>query len=106
MMHRIIISYLIFATFFTACGLNFKRGNGNVEVREFEVEEFHKIYVGGNYNLTLIPADKNQVVIETDENLFRYINIESFDESLNINNVHKLKSTEGIFSKARTIVGT
>ena len=97
MMYRIIVSSLIFVTIFIACDLNFKRGNGNIEVREFEVEEFHKIYVGGNYNLTLIPAKKNRVVIETDENLFRYINVESFDESLNINNVHKLKGSEGIF---------
>lgn len=97
MKYRTILSYLILVIFFTACGLDFKRGNGNIEVKEFELEAFHKIYVGGNYNLTMIPAKRNRVIIKTDENLFRYINVENYEESLNINNVHKLKSSDGIF---------
>lgn len=95
-MVRQAIYILLFSFVFSGCGLNFKRGNGRIESREYDLSDFDKIYVGGNYNLTLIPSDKNQAVIETDENLFRHINIEVFDRSLNINNVHNLKGSRGI----------
>jgi hypothetical protein len=82
---------------FSQCGLNFKKGNGDLDEVEFEIEDFDKIYVGGNYELRLIPAMDSRVVIETDENLLRYINVEQHQNALNINNVHKLRSSEGIF---------
>lgn len=90
-------AYLFLLILIASCELNFKRGNGKIEISEYDIDTFHKVYVGGNYDVTLIPSKKNQVVIETDENLFRYINVENQEEALNINNVHKLKSSEGIF---------
>jgi len=81
----------------SSCSLNFKKGNGNIETREFELTAFNKVYIGGNYNATLIPSQQNRVVIETDENLFKYINVEQYENALNINNVHRLKSSRGIF---------
>lgn len=97
MMYRPAIIIVVISLFLGTCGLNFKRGNGNIETTEFETGNFQKIYVGGNYELKMIPAKVCRVVIETDENLFRYINVEHYEETLNINNVHNLKSSRGIF---------
>lgn len=95
-MYRIFVVFLLISAFFANCGLNFKRGNGEIEISEFEIEGFHKIYVGGNYDLTLIPSNQCRVVIQTDENLLDYINVEEYEGALNINNVHRLKSSNGI----------
>jgi hypothetical protein len=97
MMYRSAIIIVVISLFLGTCGLNFKRGNGNIETTEYEIGNFKKIYVGGNYELKMIPAKACRVVIETDENLFRYINVEHYEETLNINNVHNLKSSRGIF---------
>jgi hypothetical protein len=97
MMYRSAIIIVVISLFFGTCSLDFKRGNGNMETSEFEIESFRKIYVGGNYELKMIPAKVCRVVIETDENLLRYINVEQHEETLNINNVHNLKSSRGIF---------
>jgi len=84
------------AFFFLSCNLNVKRGNGNITTKEIDFENFSKISIGGNYNVTLIRSEKSKVIIETDENLLAFINTELHDEALNINNVHNLNSTEGI----------
>ena len=94
-----IILILFWLSIVSGCGFNFKKGNGNIDIYEQELDDFSRVYVGGNYEVLLIPSQTNNVIIETDENLFRYINIENFDNTLNINNVHRLKSTEGIFIK-------
>ena len=79
-----------------ACVFNYKRGNGDIDVREIKVENFERINIGGNYDVTLIKSDDTRVVIETDVNLQDYINTELYNKTLNINNVHNLKSTDGI----------
>jgi hypothetical protein len=96
-MYRTTLIIAVISLFLSQCGLNFKRGNGDIDTTEYEVADFQKIYVGGNYELKLIPAKQCRVVIETDENLLRYINVEHYENTLNINNVHNLKSSRGIF---------
>ncbi|MCK5103338.1 MAG: DUF2807 domain-containing protein [Cyclobacteriaceae bacterium] len=86
----------ILTLFFQSCSLNIKRGNGNIEIYEIEIKNFNKINIGGNYDVSLIKSDDTKVIIETDENLLPYINTELFEQSLNINNVHNLKSSDGI----------
>lgn len=85
----------ILSLLFHSCSLNIKRGNGNIEIQEIELDKFNTVNIGGNYDVTLIKSNENKVIIETDENLFPYINTEVFNQSLNINSVHQLKSTEG-----------
>ncbi len=96
-MYKSAIWFFLFPVFFAGCGLDFKRGNGNIDFQEYELGSFEKIYIGGNYEVKLFPSDDNKVVIKTDENLFRYINVETYENALNINNVHNLKSSDGIF---------
>jgi len=97
MMIRSILIYILVLSQISGCGLDFKRGDGQIETEEIEIGDFHKIYIGGNYDLVMIPARENRVIIETDENLLHYINVEHYGEALNINNIHKLKSSRGIF---------
>jgi hypothetical protein len=78
------------------CDLNFKSGNGNIEEMQTDVQSFDEVHIGGNFNVTLIPSDKNTVLISADENLMKYINVEVHNNSLNINTVHNLKSSKGI----------
>ncbi|NJN28128.1 MAG: DUF2807 domain-containing protein [Cyclobacteriaceae bacterium] len=82
--------------FYTSCDINLKRGNGNITSREVEVEAFEHMSIGGNYNVVLIRSDESKVVLSTDENLLRYINVEARDGKLSINNVHNLNGTDGI----------
>lgn len=96
---RTFTFYLIFLTIagtMMSCGLNFKSGNGIIEETETAVEPFDKVNLGGNFDVALIPSDKNSVVIRGDENLLKFINVEVHNESLNINTIHNLKSSEGI----------
>ena len=90
----VIISFIIL--FFSSCNLNYKKGNGNIEKVEISVDDFQRVNIGGIYNVVLIQSDENKVTIETDENLQDFINTEVFNTTLNINNVHNLKSSEGI----------
>ncbi len=78
------------------CQFNYKRGNGNIETSELMVEDFNQLNVGGIYDVELIPGKKPLVIIETDENLIPYINVEVYNDVLNINNVQNLKSSYGI----------
>jgi hypothetical protein len=88
--------FLVLVLTFYQCDLDLKRGNGQIEVQEYEVGEFNELLVGGNYELVLIEARRSKVLIETDANLFRYINVENTDGTLHINNVHNLKGSDGI----------
>jgi len=81
---------------FHGCSLNIKRGNGHIEIEEIELNHFSQISIGGNYDVMLIKSEDSKVIIKTDENLLTYINTELFDQTLNINNIHNLKSSEGI----------
>ncbi len=80
----------------SSCNLEFKRGNGNIEINVTDINKFESLSIGGNYEVILIKDDDNKVIIETDNNLHDFINIEVFNGTLNINNIHQLKSSEGI----------
>ena len=82
--------------FLQRCNINVKRGNGNIVTQEIELDNFSRVSVGGNYNVTLLGSEEPRVIIETDENLLAFINTELYDQTLNINNVHSLKGTQGI----------
>lgn len=81
---------------FQHCHFNYKRGNGIIEKEEIEIDAFEKVSIGGNYNVTLIQSEHTKVIIETDENLLSFINTELHNNTLNINNVHNLKGSQGI----------
>ena len=83
---------------FTSChlGLNIKRGNGNVVSVQKDIAPFTSLDFGGNYTVNLEHGDRPSMTIKTDENLLEYINVESYNDKLYINNMHTLSGTEGI----------
>ena len=93
---RLIVFICLSVSFLSGCQLNFKRGNGNIQKEVIEVDDFSKVSIGGNYEVRLTKAEYPGVTIETDENLLPYINIEVYNGTLNINNVHNLKGSRGI----------
>lgn len=95
----VIALFCIQSLCFQNCSLNLKKGNGVINVNEIETSAFNKISIGGNYDVILIKSEFNKVIIETDENLLPFINTEVFSQTLNVNNIHNLKSTDGIWIK-------
>lgn len=89
-----ILSLLVLLA--SSCNLDFKRGNGDIEINVTDLNRFENVSIGGNYNVILIKSNDYKVMVETDINLHDFINIEVFNGTLNINNIHQLKSSEGI----------
>ena len=78
------------------CDIGLINGNGKITTLDIPCNSFQSVSIGGNYNLELIPSKSEMVLIETDDNLFKYINVEVKGNTLHVNNVHHLKSSKGI----------
>ncbi len=65
-------------------GVNTLSGDGNVQEKHYEIDEFNSLKLGGSLNIVLTEGDKPGLIVETDENLHPHINIESEDKVLNI----------------------
>lgn len=94
MKHLIILMALSLG--FSACHFNFKviRGNGDIVLREIDTDYFTDLDINGNYKVELYYSDQPKVVVETDENLFEYLEIESRNGLLSINNKNTLKPSK------------
>lgn len=90
---------VIFLFLLSSCnlGLNIKKGNGNIITVQKDISDFSGLEIGGNYKLSLEEGNAPSLTIKTDENLLDFINVESHNDKLYINNVHTLKSTDGIY---------
>ena len=88
--------FILVLLFISGCDLNFKSGNGNMDEIYKDLSAFEDIYIGGNFDVSLIPSDENSILIRGDENLLKYINVEIHNNSLNVNTIHNLKSSKGI----------
>ncbi|MCG8319058.1 MAG: DUF2807 domain-containing protein [Cytophagales bacterium] len=85
------------AALLTSCGhLRFERGNGDIILQTIEVSGFEKVDVRGFYEVTLQPGTKEGVTIETDENLFDFIEVFVRGNKLIIASEESLKSDFGI----------
>ncbi len=93
-----LFSILIIILILASCNLDFniKKGNGNITTTSRKISDFSSLEIGGNYKLSLEEGNTPSLTIKTDENLLDYINVESYGDKLYINNVHTLKSTDGI----------
>ena len=80
-----------------SCGqLRFERGNGNIMLESIDVSGFDKVEVRGFYEVTLMPGTEESVTIETDENLFDFIEVYVRQDRLIISSEEALKSDFGI----------
>ncbi len=98
-MHKPINFSIILVCFFllTNCNnFNVIRGNGNMTEQSFNVDGFDEVEVRGFYEVILEEGNKENVVIECDENLFDYITVNVRGNTLIIDNEEQLKSQDGI----------
>lgn len=92
-----LLIMLIGIALLTSCGhLRFKTGNGDIIMERFDVSDFDEIDVRGYYEVTLQPGAQEGVTIETDENLFDFIEVYVRRGRLIISSEESLKSDFGI----------
>ncbi len=61
---------------FWSCNSDYSvRGNGNVTEETIAMASFNKIRAGNNFEVVLIPADTEKVILTMDENLFDYTEV-------------------------------
>ena len=58
------------------------------------MEDFSKVLIGGSYNVVLEKGSDSQVIIEIDENLIKFIDVEVFGRTLDISNDNYVLSCE------------
>lgn len=81
------IKYIPIVFLFVACGHSFHdsiTGNGNVVVKNVEIDTVLTLIVSDRLEATLIPSDSFKVVIEADENLHEFIFVEEEHDQLHI----------------------
>jgi hypothetical protein len=67
------------------------QGNGNIISKEISVNSFVRLHVSIGGQIELVQADEEKVVIETDENLMEYMEIENSGRTLYITTGGKLR---------------
>jgi hypothetical protein len=89
-------SIFILAFAMMSCELAYyKRGNGKMITRDFDVRSFSEVELRGDYEITLIESDKERLEIEADENLMDDIEVEVIGDVLRIES-RKIRSRKGI----------
>ena len=82
---------------FTACDqLLGERGNDERVTKEITIESFEKIEISGAFDILLTPSSSNEVIIEADENLLKYIDISVRGDKLFVGTERRLSSRKGI----------
>ncbi|MFC2126232.1 head GIN domain-containing protein [Bacteroidota bacterium] len=71
---------------------NYEKGNGYIITQKFNIDSFHRVSIGGNFEVLLVKSKTPLVEIETDENLMRYIHVESNKGTLRISQSKNLFS--------------
>ncbi|MDN5203986.1 head GIN domain-containing protein [Fulvivirgaceae bacterium BMA10] len=73
-----------------------RRGNGNIISRDYDISGFDELKVSGTYEVFLRRGNEEALTIETDENLFDYIDVDVSGHQLEIDNLEMLRSRHGI----------
>jgi len=81
-----LLSLLFLQTSLAAPRYGGERGSGNVIKETRNVSGFHGIDVGGAFEVILIKANKEKVVLEIDDNLMPYVTTKVFAGILEIDN--------------------
>lgn len=69
-------------------------GNGNLAERTYDLSNFDKIAVSGNFQLIFVPSSEQTVTIETDDNLFEHIEVKVENNTLQLATSHIRKPTK------------
>ena len=96
-MKKIVVPIIIFTyVIVTGCyssGVRYK-GNGNITEENREVFEFNKIRIDGVAEVILTQSDKEEVWVETDENLQQYVHIYNSGNTLVVDTEDDVKFTK------------
>ncbi len=79
--------FVIFILISQGCainGVNTLSGDGNIETVTHEIDKFDVLKLSGSFNVILSEGEKENLVIETDENLHQHINVEIKNDVLHI----------------------
>jgi hypothetical protein len=79
-----ILSGLLIFLFLTSCETEEVKGSGKIVADEREVEDFKAISFSGSGTILIKQGYKDALTIQTDDNLFRYLNTEVRDGTLYI----------------------
>ncbi len=91
------VLFVLFILHLTACDtLQYKRGNGEMVVNTHYPDDFDEITIRGNYEVFLEKGNEPMVVINVDENLLEYIEVEAYQNILSISSTKKIRSSDGI----------
>lgn len=91
------VAIVLFFLFLSACDtLQYKKGNGEIVVKTHYPDDFDEIVINGNYEIFLEKGNEPKVVINVDENLVEYIEVESFQGILSITSTKNIRSKEEI----------
>lgn len=91
------LPFLLLFTFLSSTVLfaqRYIRGNHNVTKTTRNVGNFSEIKAGGSVNVFLTQGNKNEIVIEADENLHEYIITEVSGSKLMIKNKEQIRDAE------------
>ena len=75
---------------------DFEKGNGNIESRKREIENFKRVTIGGNFQVLIKESEKFGLMVIADENLHEYITSEIQGNELIITQEKKLISSNKI----------
>jgi len=90
---RNFVLFILGIVLFMSCrfGFNVEKGSGVVESKEKSLGSFSKIEVSGSFKVNIYPSDEHRIVVETDDNLQKFIRIEEDNDRLKVgikNNVN------------------
>lgn len=93
---RLIAAFIVTVLMTSCIGIFSERGNGVRKKESFEVADFQRIDIGGNFIINLTEGEPGEVIIESDENLFDYIDLEVRGRTLIASSERMLDSEEGV----------
>jgi len=69
------------------------RGSGSMVSRDFEVDDFSALDIGGSYHVTWRQGDSVSVTVEMQENLFDYLRVSVRGDTLNIDSTRSFNTS-------------
>jgi len=69
------------------------RGSGSMVSRDFEVEDFSALNIGGSYRVTWRQSDSVSVTVEMQENLFEYLQVSVRGDTLYIDSTRNFNTS-------------
>ncbi len=91
-----LIILFVSALFLTSCKIGGVKGNGNWTNETRDVETFSKVDVSGNFNVEIAVNEKQNLLINADENLMKYIKTKVKRNTLYIYSKENLRPSDDI----------